>query len=445
MSQSIRSAGTAATSRRGDYLLKTRWLLPVIGPPIENAWLRISRGRIHSFGRWPPRHRSEQFVDLEDGVVTAGFINAHTHLEFSGCPTPIDTSGGLPDWIKRVIDWRQLEPGDKRKLAIIRGLTESAEAGVVALGEIATAVPSGPDLPALQAGPRLRMFREVLGLAPTRLGALPAAATNAHRDLQRLLQAGFAVGLSPHAPYSTPWPLGRWALDEARSRHFQSNHKGGHYALLPLAMHLAESAEEEEFLKWHSGRFRQLFDSLGVWPATPPKLAATADWISLLARADRGLIVHGTHLPGNPLAWSRLQRHRRRLTVAICPRTTRALAGQLPPLADFLNAGIRVCLGTDGRGSTPDLSIRAEAACLIDAGLTNPAQALKMITINAAWGLGFERHTGFLAAGRPADLVLLRPAVAATNSTAATASVFAPDTHITATLRGGRLIAGTLN
>lgn len=444
MSRSIRGSVSPATHRRGDLWLKTRWLLPVVGPPVEHAWLHVKRGRLHAFGQWPPRQHGQQFVDLEDAVVTAGFVNAHTHLEFSDCQSPFDTTGGLPDWIERVIDWRRRQPAGTRELAVHRGLAESAEAGVVAVGEIATTVPAGADLPALQTGPRLRIFREVLGLAPVCPGVAPAAVATARRDIQRLAQAGFATGLSPHAPYSTQWPMGRWALATARHLRSLTSTAGGHRKLVPLAMHLAESEDEQEFLELQSGRFRQLFESLGVWPTTPPRLATTADWISLLARADRGLIVHGTHLPSDRLAWARLQRHRQRLAVAVCPRTTQALAGRLPPLADFLNAGIRVCLGTDGRGSNPDLSIRAEAACLIDAGLISPEQALTITTVNAAWGLGFDRTTGFLAPGRPADLVVLRPAVASTTAASATAAVFAPDTHVTATLRGGRLIAGSL-
>ena len=438
----MRQSSLQSTHSSNEFLLRAQWLLPVVGRPIENAWLRVKRGRIHGFGKWPPQNHCDQTIDLGNTVITAGFVNAHTHLEFSNCQTPLETSGGLPEWIERVIDWRRHESPETREVGVIRGLTESAEAGVVALGEIATAVPAGPDLSALQVGPRLRIYREVLGLGQVHPGNLPAE-TNAHRDTLRLARAGFAVGLSPHAPYSTQWPTGRWTLALARQLHSITSNDGNH-KLVPLAMHLAESESEEEFLQRQTGRFRQLFETLGVWPNTPPHLASTADWISLLARADRGLIIHGTHLPSNRMAWARLQRHQRQLAIAVCPRTTQALAGRLPPINDFVNAGLRVCLGTDGRGSNPDLSIRAEAACLIDAGLVSPEQALTMITINAAWGLGLDRQTGFLAAGRQADLVLLRPAVPTTNATTATASIFAPETHVIATLRGGQLISGRL-
>ncbi len=161
-----------------------------------------------------------------------------------------------------------------------------------------------------------------------------------------------------------------------------------------------------------------------------------------LARAARGIVVHGTHLPDDPDALARLARHRDRLCVAICPRTTQALSGRLPPVAAFRAAGLRVAIGTDGRGSNPDLSVLAECRTLVDAGLARPAEAIAMATVHGAWALGFERVAGILAPGRPADLVVLRPSQAHADPYAA---VLDPATRVVATLRAGHVIAGRLD
>ena len=432
----------AADAPRLPLTVRTHWLLTVAGPVIEHAWLQLDRGRVTGFGSGrPPAVDRSQLLDLGDTVITPGLVNAHTHLEFSALQQPFTTAGGLAAWIERVVDWRRRQPAaesGEREAAIERGLQESAADGVVAVGEIST----GP-IPArsLSQGPRLRVFRELLGLAPLTPEAPPTLITSALREVERLSRAGIAVGLSPHAPYSTQWPLGQLALQAARRLRQRA---GSRLSIIPLAMHLAESADEPELLAEQTGPFRALFQRLGVWPSPPPRLATTADWISLLARADRGLVVHGTHLPDDPIALARLSRHRQRLAVAVCPRTTLALAGQLPPVLAFRAAGLRVCLGTDGRGSNPDLSIRAEARCLIEAGLVSPAEALQMTTRTAAWALGFERCTGRIAVRRPADLAVLRPGTTPRTADAAAAAVFAPDTEVVATLRGGRLIAGQL-
>lgn len=63
-----------------------------------------------------------------------------------------------------------------------------------------------------------------------------------------------------------------------------------------------------------------------------------------------------------------------------------------------------------------------------------------MVTVDAAWALGFERSCGILAPGRPADLAILVPRNAHTDPYEA---ILDPATRITAALRAGRLIAGS--
>lgn len=405
-----------------DVTLRARHIIPMSGGVLAGAWLRIRRGRVDSLGTGPAK---APCVELDDCIVAPGLVNAHTHLEFSDLDTPLPGHAGLPAWIARVVALRRSRPSDGggRTAASIRaGLVESAAAGVTAIGEVATSLPAR-DL--FTAGPRVRVFREALGLsAPTTEAALAAL----RRDLGQLVAAGAAAGVSPHAPYSVASPLGRALLEMARRMR------------LPAAMHLAESPAEAELVAAGSGEFRTLLESLGAWAATaPPRLLSAADWISLLARGPRGLVVHGTFLDDDALA--RLARHRNRLALVVCPRTTRLLSGALPPVTRFRTTGARVALGTDSRASNPDLSLLAECRTLVDGGLASPTEALRMATVDGAWALGFERCAGVLAPGRPADLVILRPARRSADPLEAALD---PATAVVATLRAGRLIHGRI-
>jgi len=406
----------------------------MVGPPLENAWLRLERGRITAVGRGRPPGPAAATQDLGDAIVLPGLVNAHTHLEFSDARAPLDASGGLPGWIGRVVAARrsrepEATPGHDAQAGVVgamcRGLAESAAAGVTTIGEIATAAPPaayrGP-------GPRVRVFREGLGLRAAALALVPPAID---ADLDRLAAAGIAAGLSPHAPYSVAAPLGRRLIEAARRRS------------VPVAMHLLESREEEELIATGSGPFRRLLEDLGAWdPLAPPVLLPAAEWIGQLARARRGVVVHATHIGRDRAALARLARHRDRLAVVVCPRTTRAISGVRPPLAILRDAGIRVAIGTDSRASNPDLSVLTECRTLVDAGLASPEDALRMATTNGAWAIGFEPQAGRIAVGRPADLVVLRPAAATPQTTAPFAAALDPAAVITATLRRGRLIAG---
>ena len=430
----VEAAMTVMTADR--LTLRCRWLVTMAGPPLDNAWLVIERGRIAAVGRRAPPGPAGQTIDLDDAIVLPGLVNAHTHLEFSELSQPLDTGGGLPAWITRVVAERQArlagsEAGAGADAAFRRGLAESAAAGVTPIGEIATPV-RGTGVGPAACGPRpaVRIFREGLGLRPHAAETVPRAVA---ADLDRLAGAGIATGVSPHAPYSVAAPLGRRLLAEAHRRR------------LPVAMHLLESVEEEELLATGGGPFRSLLEEFGAWDsAAPPTLLSPAEWIGRLARATRGIVVHATHIRRDEAALARLARHRDRLAVAVCPRTTQAISGILPPLTILREAGLRVAIGTDSRASNPDLSILAECRTLVAAGLSSPEEALCMATVHGAWALAMEHRAGRIAAGRPADLVILRSGVAATGSGDPFTAALDPATTVAATLRRGRVIAGDL-
>jgi cytosine/adenosine deaminase-related metal-dependent hydrolase len=409
----------------GPCILQARHLVTMAGPPLENRWLRIERGRIAAVGRGQAPAAA---IDVGDAIILPGFVNAHTHLEFSGLSQPFPPGGGLPAWIERVVAWRRSRrPGadaaDEVATAIRTGLHESATAGVTTVGEIATTITPAVLAAYAAGGPRVRVYRESLGLSPA---AAAAGCAQLVRDLARVERAGLAAGISPHAPYSVAAPLA------SRVGRLIATHR------LPAAMHLAESLEEAELLATGGGPFRDLLESLGAWDRSrPPDLVPAADWITRLARGPRSLVVHATHIGGDAVALARLARHRDRLGVVICPRTTQALSGTLPPIALLRSAGLRIALGTDGRGSNPDLSLLAECRTLAAAGLVTPREALQMATVHAAWGLRLDHVCGRLTPGRAADLVILRPPAATTDPCEAALD---PATRVVATIRSGRWV-----
>jgi len=335
---------------QGDAVtLRGRHVLPVASEPLAGGWVRVASGRIVEVGGGSP---PPPVVDLGDAIVLPGLVNAHTHLEFSDLAAPLPAGGGLPGWIERVIGLRRGRDAagsdeTTRAVAIAAGLAESARAGVTAIGEIST----GALLPGDRGGPRVRSFREALGLNP---GAMTAARVAMIRDLDAGRHPPGHAGISPHAPYSVGQPLGRQLVDEAVRRG------------LPLAMHLAESPEELELLATRGGPFRGLLERLGAWLGAGPRFLSLEDWISLLARAPRAIVVHGTFLPEVSPALARLARHRDRLCVVVPWRRSARRAPWSSARPTFRSSAgtsratttSMACAGTPGTLSAPQADRR---------------------------------------------------------------------------------------
>ena len=97
-----------------------------------------------------------------------------------------------------------------------------------------------------------------------------------------------------------------------------------------------------------------------------------------------------------------------RMSVVYCPRTHDWFAHRAYPLEKMLAAGATVALGTDGRGSSPDLSLLGEMRFAARRHPGVPlADILKMGTIHGARALGREAELGSLAPGKRADLAIV--------------------------------------
>src|SRR5690348_6885046 len=84
-------------------ILRSRVVLPISRPPIEDGAVTISGNRIVQVGPWKDfrAFASEDAVDLGDSILMPGLINAHCHLDYT------DMSGLMPPQ-KKFTDWIRL-------------------------------------------------------------------------------------------------------------------------------------------------------------------------------------------------------------------------------------------------------------------------------------------------------------------------------------------------
>jgi cytosine/adenosine deaminase-related metal-dependent hydrolase len=270
---------------------------------------------------------------------------------------------------------------------------------VTTVGEIAR-----PDWPIETiAGPLdTLVFLELLGLSPSRVEPLLAAA-RAHVDRSSDPGSPFQAGLSPHAPYTVHPELLVGACRISRERR------------VPLAMHLAESGDELELLRSHSGALVETLREFDAWePAALPRGLTPRDYLEQLAGAWRGLVVHGNFLGAED--WRRLAEMRDRLSVVYCPRTHSRFVPTPYPLAEMLAAGVRMALGTDSRATNPDLDFLAELRWVAaNHPAVAPGELLRMATSDAAAALGLSDR-GVVDVGRRADFAVMQPPTGPVNN-----------------------------
>jgi guanine deaminase len=148
------------------------------------------------------------------------------------------------------------------------------------------------------------------------------------------------------------------------------------------------------------------------------------DYLDVYDRAGglgpRTVLAHAVHLTDAELA--RLVETRTR--VAHCPASNLFLASGIMPLARYLEAGVRVGLGSDVAGG-PDASIfsvmrvgaYAQAALRTAGGdgrtPLGPLDWLRLGTLDGARALGLEDRIGSLEAGKDADLICVDPRLTA--------------------------------
>lgn len=371
--------------------------MPGDGRVIEGGQIAVQNGRIVS----GEGSLNIQTHDLGDLAIVPGLINCHAHLEFSDLVQPLPPAVPFTDWLRALMGWRGARHGDVAS-SVVRGLQELARSGCTRVGEIATE--GWLPLPEFLDGPVVHAFRESIGLKAETIDARVQQA-EAHFDQCAAVvatargsgnaDATLPAAISPHAPYSVRSELLRRLVTLSRARD------------ATVAMHVAETRDELELLATGSGRFVDFLTGLGVWqPGLIPTGRRPLDVLRELSLAPRTLVVHGNYLAEDELDYLASNRQ---MTLVYCPRTHAWFQHEPHPWRDLLSRGGRVVLGTDGRGSNPDLSIFREAQFLAaHQKEVNPSRLFGMLTADAALALsGSAADYGRISPGSRADLTFI--------------------------------------
>jgi 5-methylthioadenosine/S-adenosylhomocysteine deaminase len=373
-----------------------RWVLPITQPPIENGTVVETDGRITYVGPRSLAPAGDDY-DLGESILLPGLVNAHTHLELTamrGFLEDLDFSACI-DKLRQsrneILDPPMLL--DSAKFGIIEGL----EAGITTYADTCSSTVAMVAMREL--GVRGIMYQETFGPDPSSCAAAVETLERQLAELDPLQTDLVSLGVSPHAPYTVSDALYAAVTGLARRRG------------LPLAMHVAESAAEDDIVIKGAGDFAERWRRRGIEVS---KRARSP--IALLEKHDvlqpGSLLIHCVRVDETDI--TTIARHG--CSVAHCPASNAKFGHGVAPLLQLLATGIPVGIGSDSVASNNRMDILDEARLAV---LTHRAaarrhdafgahQALELATIGGARALGLDDRIGSLEAGKDADLAAFR-------------------------------------
>jgi 5-methylthioadenosine/S-adenosylhomocysteine deaminase len=330
---------------------------------------------------------------LGNSLLMPGIVNAHSHLQLTALRGLLPGTGFF-EWIRGLVEIRsRFVDAELLRASAVIGIAEGLAAGITTYGD--TADSDAPLHAMLHMGVRGTLYREVFGPDPAQCAdAMLELRKNVER-LRGLASRMVRVGVSPHAPYTVSDDLYRQVAGFGREHG------------LPVAVHIAESAEETEYVVRGEGPFAQLLSQRGIEvksrARTPVELLRDTGVLE-----ERPLLIHVVRISTSDIAAIAASGS----PVVHCPVSNAKLGHGVAPVVELLGEGITVALGSDSviANDRMDLLQEARLACLVQRAVRTSgtalgsAQLLQMLTLNGARALGIDGQTGSLDVGKRADI-----------------------------------------
>jgi 5-methylthioadenosine/S-adenosylhomocysteine deaminase len=344
--------------------------------------IAIRGGEIVAVGPTASEYVAAETIDCKERVVMPGLINAHTHA-------PMTLLRGLADDLRLDV-WllgymmpveRAFVRPDFVALGTSLACAEMIRSGTTCFADMYYFEDAVAEATA-RAGLRALCGQTVLKFAAPDAASFEDSLSRAREFIttwkgHRLITPSIA----PHAPYTCTEEILRLCAELA------------HELDVPLHTHLAETSAEVEASRREHG--------MSVIP-----------WVKKHRLFDAHVLAaHCVHIDGGEMTTL----NEAHAGVAHNPTSNLKLGSGIAPVAQMIEHGIAVGIGTDGAASNNDLDMFEElrlAALLAKGAGNNPTalparEALLMATRMGARALGLEAVTGSLEPGKRADLIVV--------------------------------------
>lgn len=387
-------------------LLTARYVLPVSTPHIEYGAVRVVDGVITEVGHAQEmrlKHPDDQVRDFGLAALMPGFINAHSHIEYSVL-RGILNDVPYATWKSYITEKKRFLTDADWQVSADLGALELLSSGITTIADMTSRGKSAEA--ADKFGLRSVIYRKVTALHKDQVDEVMA---HALRDIaeweERFDQSRMCLGISTGSLYTCHPAIlksvGQVGADGTR-----------------IGIHLAGSREEYGFIMNGSSSFARSTDnprtraihetqSAALLPTGVSPVRYAVNWGVL--DAPHVLAIHCVHVDDSDIE----KLAQRNISIAVCPRANAKLSMGLAPIQKFKKAGITVALGTDSPAAADDsdmfeemrFGLLAQRALNTDGEFLVASDMIRMATVNAAKALGIDDKVGTLDAGKCADII----------------------------------------
>lgn len=372
--------------------IEAKWIIPVSSPPIEDGVIIIREGRIAFIGEKGgcPDIYCDEIIDCQQQIVMPGLINPHTHLALSGLKGRIRQGLGFTDWIREVVSYTREMSQEDVISSVKMGIDELVSAGTTTIGDISR---SGYSLKILkESGLRGIVYKEVIGFNRSQR---EEEMESLRVCIESLSSNGKVIfGVSPHSPYTLSQELLKESYSFAVKRDY------------PVAIHIAETVSESEFIEKGTGEIRDLMIEFGLWDkGWYPPGDSPVRYLNNIGVLKGIMGIHLNHVDDHDLDLLK----ENEVSVIFCPGSNQWFGRDIRySLPGFLERGINVALATDSLASNWNINLFLE---MRRTNILFPQLdyhlIIEMCTINGAKALNMENQIGDLSIGKYADMVII--------------------------------------
>ncbi len=326
---------------------------------------------------------NDKNVEKKTGILLAGFINTHCHLELSYINKQNNNIYSLINFIKKINkekkDMKNKEILEKIKIAD----EEMFRYGINAVGDIVNT--DFTIITKKNSKIKYVNFLEQYGFTDCSYKQTKS------KIIEKLFHSNkLNINNTIHSFYSL-------------SDNYTEKILGQNQNI--LSIHNSESLQEKEFLNGKKNDLHRLLEKYGYNKTLKNKRKEF--WLKKIKNKKSVLMVHNTFTDADELQV--IINNIKRSSFVFCPKSNLIIERSLPDIDLFVKNNMNICIGTDSKASNDSLDILSELKILQENYPDISLSALlKWATINGAKALMIDDKYGSLAIGKQPGVLLLK-------------------------------------